>query len=414
MTGVPAALDAAAPSAPARDAIAPARRVEAVDALRGLVMVLMALDHVRDFFGDASADPTNLATTTVPLFLTRWVTHLCAPTFFLLTGTSAYLSSRRTRGGTPGEGLARHLATRGLWLLVLDLVVVRSLGLQWNVDFRVTIVLVLWALGWSMITLAVLVRWPPSVAAAFGIALIAGHNLLDGINAGALGAAGPLWLLLHQPGLIVPAPGYFVLVAYPLIPWIGVTAVGYALGQVFAWEPAERRRFLLRAGLAMVVAFVALRWLNAYGDPRPWAAQRSGVLTLLSFLNTTKYPPSLLFLLMTLGPALLLLRALDARVPRWLRPVEVLGRVPLFYYVLHMSLIHLLAFAAMWLRYGEVHWVFESPTPDRFPFTQPPGWPLGLPPIYAIWALVVLMLWPLCRWYAGLRERRRAWWMGYL
>jgi uncharacterized membrane protein len=387
-----------------------ARRIESIDVLRGAVMVLMALDHVRDYFGAAGINPTDPATTTVPLFFTRWITHFCAPAFFLLTGTGAWFRGRRNGQ----RDLARFLATRGAWLIVLETVIMRCLGWQFNFDFRVTFLIVLWALGWSMITLSVLVRWSPGVAAAFGLTLIAGHNLLDGVSASAFGAARPLWLILHQPGLLVAGPERFVLVTYPLIPWVGVTAVGYALGRVIEWEGAGRRAFLWRIGLALTVAFVALRWLNAYGDPVPWAGQRSGVFTALSFLNATKYPPSLLFLLMTLGPALLFLRAIDTGTPWWLRPAAVLGKVPLFYFVLHVPLIHLLALMTSWHRYGAVHWMFESSRPDQFPFAQPPGWPLPLPIVYAVWIVVVVVMFPLCRWFAGLKARRRDWWLSYL
>jgi uncharacterized membrane protein len=372
-------------------------------------MFLMALDHVRDYFGAASANPTNLATTTTALFLTRWITHFCAPTFFLLTGTSAYLSGRR-RGPA---ALSGFLVTRGLWLILLDTVVLRCLGWQFNFDFRVNLVIVLWALGWSMIVLALLVRWP-IVAGAFGLLLIVGHNLLDGVNASTFGAAAPLWNILHQPGVILGGPRYFILIAYPLIPWVGVTAAGYALGQLFDWEAPRRRAFLLRLGTAAIAAFVLLRLSNVYGDPQPWKVQHSGVFTVLSFLNTNKYPPSLLFLLMTLGPALLVLRRLDGGVPRWLRPVMALGKVPLFYFSLHVVLIHLLALVACAIRYGDVHWVFQSSTLDQYPFAQPPGWPIALPWIYAIWLLVVIMLWPLCRWFAAVKARRRDWWLSYL
>ena len=387
-----------------------AKRLESVDVLRGVVMILMALDHVRDYFGAAGINPTDLTTTTAQLFFTRWITHFCAPTFFLLTGTGAYLSQRR-RGKA---GLSRFLVTRGLWMIALDVVILRCLGWQFNVDFRVTLLIVLWALGWSMITLSLLVRWPPIVAAVFGVTLIAGHNLLDGVRPSVFGPAAPLWLILHQPGLL-HGPPHFLIVAYPLIPWVGVTAVGYALGQVFDWTGERRRTFLLRTGIALSTAFVALRWLNVYGDPARWSVQRSPAFTLLAFLNTTKYPPSLLFLLMTLGPALLVLSAVDVSVPRWLRPAIVFGRVPLFYFALHVVLIHLLALVVCWYRFGAVHWVFESPRPDTYPFTQPPGWPLSLPYVYGIWLGVVATLWPLCRWYASLRERRRdLWWLSYL
>ena len=388
----------------------PARRVSSIDALRGVVMVLMTLDHVRDYLGNAAVNPTNLATTTGPLFFTRWITHFCAPAFFLLTGTGAYLMSRRMDTAR----LSRFLLTRGVWLIVLETVILRCLGYQFNFDFRLVLLFILWALGWSMITLAALVRFPLAVPAAFGLLLIVTHNLLDGVRAAALGTAAPLWLVLHQPGLLLRGPEHFVLVAYPLIPWVGVTAVGYALGPIFEWDTPTRRRFLLRTGLALTLAFLVFRWLNVYGDPQPWATRTSALVTALSFLNTTKYPPSLLFLLMTLGPGLLFLRAVDAGVPRWLRPAEVLGRVPLFYFVLHVILIHTLALAVCWYQFGEIHWVFESPTPDKYPFTQPPGWGLSLPAIYGFWWLVVLMLWPICRWYARIKQERPQWWMGYL
>jgi uncharacterized membrane protein len=390
--------------------LARTRRVESIDVLRGVVMILMTLDHVRDYLGDAAANPTNLATTTIPLFFTRWITHFCAPAFFLLTGTGAYLLSRRI--GT--SALSRFLVTRGLWLIVLETVILRCLGYQFNFDFRVTLFFILWAIGWSMIVLAALVRLRVAVPAAFGLILIAGHNLFDGMPASAIGLPAPLWLVLHQQGLLLKGPEHFILVAYPLIPWIGVTAAGYALGPIFEWDASARRRFLWRAGVLVTVAFVALRWLNFYGDPQPWSVRSTPAFTALSFLNTTKYPPSLLFLLMTLGPSLLFLRAVDGRVPRWLRPAELLGRVPLFYFVLHIVLIHLLALAVCWYRFGEIHWVFESPTPDKYPFTQPSGWPLPLPLLYGFWWLVVLLLWPVCRWYATLRERRRDWWLSYL
>ncbi|MGH7617914.1 MAG: DUF1624 domain-containing protein [Gemmatimonadaceae bacterium] len=386
------------------------RRLDSVDVLRGVVMILMALDHTRDYFGASGINPTDLATTTVPLFFTRWITHLCAPTFFLLTGTGAYLGQRR-RGKS---GLSRFLVTRGLWMIALELVILRCLAWQFNFDFRVTFLVVLWALGWAMITLSVLVRWSPGVAGVFGVILIAGHNMLDGIRPAAFGAAAPLWLILHQPGLL-HGPPHFVLVAYPLIPWVGVTAVGYALGQVYDWGVERRRAFLLRLGAGLASGFVALRLLNLYGDPSRWSHQRSAVFTLLSFLNVTKYPPSLLFLLMTLGLALLFLWAVDASVPRWLRPAVPFGRVPLFYFVLHVIVIHVLALVVMWFRFGAIHWVFESPAPDMYPFHQPTGWPLQLGWVYAIWIAVVTALWPLCRWYASLRARHADWWwLSYL
>jgi len=368
-------------------------------------MILMALDHVRDFFGPPGISPTNLAQTTVPLFLTRWITHLCAPTFFLLTGTGAFLALR----SKSVAGLSRFLLTRGIWLILLELTVIRCLGYQFNVDYQVTLLVVIWALGWAMVALAGLVWLPVPAVLAVGVAMIAGHNLLDAVK-----SANPLWVILHAQGFVLNRPGLVVFVAYPLIPWVGVTAAGYALGQVYRWEAERRRRVLLKCGFALTGAFAVLRLINQYGDPVPWASQPSGALTLVSFLNLTKYPPSLLFLLMTLGPAALLLAAFDRTIPRLLRPALVYGQVPLFYFVLHLFLIHLLAILVSYARYGDVHWMFESPSLDRYPFTQPPGWGFSLPLVYAAWVAVVAMLYVPCRWFAGVKLRRREWWISYL
>ncbi len=319
-------------------------------------MILMALDHVRDYLGVPGLNPVNLAQTTVPLFLTRWITHLCAPTFFLLTGTSAFLARR----GRSTAELSRFLFLRGVWLIVLELTVVRCLGFQFNVDYQVTMLVVIWALGWAMVVLSALVWLPTTAILVVGAVMVAGHNLFDAVR-----SAHPLWVLLHAQGVVVNRPGFVVFVAYPLVPWVGVTALGYALGQIYEWDGERRRAFLLRCGLALVGAFLLLRTVNIYGNPVPWAAQSSTALTIVSFLNATKQPPSLLFLLMTLGPALLLLRALDQRTPRLLQPALVFGRVPLFYFLLHLPLIHLLAVVACYAMNGAVHWMFESPDARR-------------------------------------------------
>ncbi len=368
-------------------------------------MILMALDHTRDFFGIPGQNPTNMASTTAALFLTRWVTHFCAPVFFLLTGTGSYLSLRRK---SPSE-LSRFLLTRGIWLIFLEVVVVRCFAYQFNFDYRVTMLLVLWALGWAMITLSALVRLPAFVATAFGGLLIVGHNLFDSVK-----SASPLWAILHSPGFVVNTPEHVLFVAYPLIPWIGVTAVGYGLGQVYSWEAERRRGFLLRLGLALSLAFLVIRGLNIYGDPSRWMRQKTAVFTVLSFLNTTKYPPSLLFLLMTLGPAMVFLWSVDRATPRVLRPALTIGKVPLFYYMLHFALIHLLAVVTCYVRYGSAHWMFESPDLSHYPFSAPPGWGYSLPVVYLVWAFVVVTMYPLCRWFAGLKQRRGDTWLSYL
>ena len=385
------------------------RRVDSIDVVRGIVMIVMALDHTREFFGVPGISPTDLARASAPLFLTRWITHICAPVFFLLTGTSASL----TLGRRSPRGLSRLLLTRGVWLILLELTVIRCFGYQFNFDYRVTMLVVLWALGWSMIALAPLVYLPASAAAAVGVAVIALHNLLDPVRAASLGALAPLWTILHAPGIVAATGRYTVFASYPLIPWIGVTAVGYGLGALYHEPEARRRAVLWRLGLAAAALFAALRWMNVYGDPAHWTA-RGGLFTVLSFLNTTKYPPSLLFLLMTLGPALLLLSAFDAGTPRVLQPARAVGKVPLFYFVAHLALIHLLAAAVCAVRYGDAHWMFESPRLDVYPFTPPPGWGFSLPAVYVVWACVVAMLYPACRWYAEIKQRRRAWWMSYV
>ena len=384
-------------------------RIESVDVVRGVAIILMALDHSRDFFGDLAADPTALATTTPALFFTRWITHFCAPAFFLLTGTGACLAL----GKMPKAELARYLVARGLWLIFLELVVMRF-ALQFNIDYQVTIVTVLWALGWAMIALAGLIWLPIPLIAAIGIVMVAGHNLLDGISAASFGPLAPLWTILHAPGIVFNNGRFLVVISYVLIPWTGVTALGFCLGTLFQEDAERRRAWLLWLGIGLSVAFLILRLANLYGDPAPWVWQRSPLWTLISFLNVTKYPPSLLFLLMTLGPVLLLLRAFETRTPRIFQPALIIGKVPLFFFVLHFFLIHLLAVLVSELRYGEIGEMFRSPDLGHFPFSPPPGWGQPLPVIYAIWIAVVLILYPLCRWYAQVKQRSKSWWLSYL
>jgi uncharacterized membrane protein len=341
----------------------------------------------------------------VTLFFTRWITHFCAPVFFLLTGTGAYLALGRKSKAE----LSRFLLTRGLWLIFVELVPLRCMGWQFNFDYRVTMIFVLWALGWAMIVLSALVFLPDWLVIVFGVVMIATHNLLDGIQ-----STHPLFTLLHSPGFLLNTPRHIVFVAYPLIPWIGVTAAGYGLGRIYRWPSQRRKALLLRLGAICTTGFVAMRWINAYGDPNRWSVQKSAAFTVLSFLNTTKYPPSLLFLLMTLGPAMLALWAFDGRTPRVLRPVLTFGKVPMFYYVLHVPLIHLISVIICYARYGHIYWMFQSPTLRDFPVTAPPGWGLSLPGIYLVWAIVVITLYPLCRWFAGLKQRRSDPWLSYL
>ena len=380
-------------------------RIDAIDVLRGIVMILMALDHTRDYLGVTNVSPTDLLHTTVPLFFTRWVTHFCAPVFFLLTGTSAYLSLRtRSR-----RQLSQYLLRRGLWLILLELTLFRCLALQFNFDYHVTLLNVLWALGWAMIVLSLLVHLPLATIATFGVLLIVGHNMLDSIR-----ASNPLWSILHAPNFVVHTAQHSVFVGYPLIPWIGVTATGFSLGAIYHWTQQRRKAFLFWLGLGLTGAFVILRATHLYGDPIPWTTQESPVFTALSFLNTCKYPPSLLFLLMTLGPALIFLGAVDGRTPTLLRPALSFGKVPMFYFLLHFVLIHLIAVVVCFLRYGDAHWMFESPSMSQFPVTFPPGWGFPLPVVYLLWIGVVFSLYPLCCWFAAMKQRRSGPLLSYL
>jgi uncharacterized membrane protein len=238
--------------------------------------------------------------------------------------------------------------------------------------------------------------------------MIATHNLFDSVQSN-----NPLWTILHSLNFLVNTPQHVIFVSYVLIPWVGVTAVGYGLGQIYNWPSDRRRPFLLRLGLAMTAAFVVLRAINVYGDPLRWSTQKSAVFTVLSFLNTNKYPPSLLYLLMTLGPVMLFLCAVDAGTPRWLRPALIFGKVPMFYYLLHIPLIHLIAIVVCYARYGHIYWMFESPDLGNFPITPPLGWGYSLPVVYLVWAVVVVTLYPVCRWYAGVRQRRTDAWLSY-
>lgn len=390
-------------------------RLDSVDFVRGVVMVVMALDHVRDFFHvyAKSFDPLDPSQTSTTLFFTRWVTHFCAPTFVFLAGTGAFLSSRR--GKTKAE-LSRFLLTRGLWLVLLELTLVRY-GWFFNFDYHVVIAQVIWAIGWSMVVLAGLVFLPTRAVAAFGLALIFLHNLLDGVSADSFGPLRGLWVVLHESNVVMPLPGVFAFVAYPLVPWVGVMAAGYAFGSLLTLEREKRRRVLLTIGGAAVALFVVLRAANVYGDPTPWVSQGRGAwYTLLSFLNTQKYPPSLLFLLMTLGPSIIAVALFDReREPGALaRPFIVFGRVPLFYYLLHVPLMHLVAVVFAYVKYGHAEWLFLNWPPPGAPQLQPEGYGYDLRVVYLVWLGVVAALYPLCRWFAGVKRRRRDAWLSYL
>lgn len=399
------------------------RRIDSIDLLRGIVMIVMMLDHTRDFVHNAARefDPTDLSRTNIVLFFTRWITHYCAPTFVFLAGTSAYLQFMR---GKSKSELSRFLVTRGLWLIVLEMTII-----QWFITFHpdyrfLGFFQVIWVIGVSMIFLAVLIYLPKTVIAAFGLLLIALHNLTDGIRVEGWGGPGSpapgvgakLWILLHQAfgGFQVlgdHSPALFVI--YPLIPWIGVMAVGYVFGVLYQFDAQRRRRWLLIIGGAATLLFIVVRAINRYGDPNAWEPQKSFVFTVLSFVNTWKYPPSLLFLLMTLGPAILLLALFEARsTGGWVRDFFVtFGRVPLFFYLLQWFVAHAIALL-LHLAFGKpVSWLIGSPLNFG---PAPPGIGFNLGVVYLSWLAGVLMLYPLCKWYAGVKQRRTDWWLSYL
>jgi uncharacterized membrane protein len=392
------------PAQPVIDTAANARpRLDSIDLLRGLVMVLMALDHTRDFFGASGMNPRDVADPA--LFLTRWITHYCAPIFILLAGTSAYLYG--ARGRSTAE-ISRFLITRGFWLMLLEFTIVR-LGWTFDMGLDHFVTQVIWAIGASMVVLAGLVWLPRAAISAIGLAVIVGHNAFDGVTASDFGAYGWIWNFLHEPKLLTLAPGSQLYALYPLIPWAGVMAAGYALGPVFLLDAKVRRRLLLDLGAAITVAFVVLRLSNVYGDPAPWAVQETGLSTVLSVLNVEKYPPSLLYLMMTLGPALMLL-ALFERVrgdlAQW---ITTFGRVPLLYYVAHIFLIHALAVVLALVAIGDATWLIGG-----LPSAKPADYGLPLPGVYAVWLMVVVALYPLCAWFAQLKRRRSEWWWSYL
>jgi uncharacterized membrane protein len=368
-------------------------RIVSIDVLRGLVMAVMALDHTRDFFGTSGFNPRDVMEPT--LFLTRWVTHFCAPTFIFLAGLSAFLYGR----GRSTEELSRFLLIRGLWLILIDLTLIKF-GWRFEVDLYRLSAGVIFVIGASMVALAALIWLPRWAIAGVSLIMIAGHNLFDGVRAEELGGASWAWHLLHEPGLVPLGHGVNLYVLYPLIPWIGVMAAGYLLGPAMQLEERTRQRVLFGLGAAVTLGFIVLRATNLYGDPAPWTPQQTLLSTVLSFLNCEKYPPSLLYLMMTLGPALMLLASFEHARGAFARLLATFGQVPFFYYVVHLYLIHALAVATTFAMTGVL--------------TRTPTIGLGLPGIYFVWLLVLVLLYPICRWFAELKERGSGWWWSYL
>jgi uncharacterized membrane protein len=361
-------------------------------------MIVMALDHTRDFFTNYSGNPTDLEHASTIMFLTRWVTHYCAPVFIFLAGTSAYLSSRKN---VTAQQASRHLLTRGLWLILVEVTLV-FMGWTFAADYTRIILQVIWAVGCCMVFLSALVYLPWQVILAIGLLLIFGHNAFDGYNPPAQGVGGILWHFLHIQGPIVINHAHTIMVIYPLIPWIGVMAVGYCMGRVFTRPAAQRDKTLFSIGIGAIVLFILLRFSNLYGDPTPWAPQHAWWRTILSFINCSKYPPSLLYLLMTLGPAITALPLLEriGNLPG--KIFTVYGRVPMFYYLLHIYLIHFMAVAV------------SAITRQNAPVSMlsHPGY--SLPLVYLFWLSAVSILYLPCLWFMRVKMKHKWWWLGYL
>jgi uncharacterized membrane protein len=402
-------------SRPVNTVVSPSR-IASIDIVRGAVMVLMAIDHVRVFAGVPAGGPTP------GVFFTRWVTHFCAPAFIFLAGTAAFLYGQKVRDR--GQ-LARFLLTRGAWLVILELTVLRF-AWTFNFDYaHYALAGVIWVIGWCMILMAAIVYLPVVAIGTLGVAIIALHNITDAFAvplARALGASSVSWFwqLLYFAGSISLGGGEDgpqLAVLYSIVPWIGVMAAGFAFGRVMVLDADRRRRMCLTLGAGAIGLFLVLRGLNLYGDPRPWGDAARQALpptpVFLQFLSTTKYPASLLFLLMTLGPTILVLPLLERARGPIARVLTVFGRVPFFYYILHIPLIHLIFVGLSIARFGSViPWMTENH--PMFVPPPPPGYTYSLTALYAITFVTVVILYVPCRWFATLKARRSDRWLGYL
>jgi len=382
------------------------RRIESIDLLRGTIMIIMALDHVRDYFHAYSYlyDPTDLQHTTAPIFLTRWITHFCAPVFMLLAGISACLYGLKNGR----KALSFFLFTRGLWLVIVELFIV-TLEWTFNPHYPAFILQVIWAFGISMMVLSLLIHLPRPVLLLLGIILIAGHNALDAVHVNGNTAPAFLWSALHQPNFNGFHFGAFnPIVGYPVLPWIGIITLGYCLGSLYApdVDPALRKRSLRNLGIGAILFFIILRWTNVYGDASLWSTQKNFLFTVFSFVNTTKYPPSLLYALMTLGPALLFLAYAERPLNSLTSKITVFGRVPMFYYLLHIPLIHGIAILAAMLSNHAADmvnlntWVTAN--------AQLKGYGFSLWVVYLVWIVVTVLLYPLCLRFSEYKRAHQA------
>ena len=386
---------------------ASSRRIESIDILRGIVMVIMALDHVRIYFHADSLvfAPEDLDQTTASIFFTRWITHFCAPVFVFLAGTSAFLSGQRKTK----QQLSKFLLTRGLWLILIEIIVV---NFAWSFNYKLPFIGlgVIWAIGISMIVLAAIIHLPFKIIFALGFMLVVGHNLLDNIHFNSV-----LWSALHEPKIFPLDEHHKVRFSYPVLPWIGIMLLGYCFGKLYTKEFSikRRRKWLFITGTGAIALFIILRAINIYGNPDPWSGQSSATFSLLSFLNTTKYPPSLLYTLMTLGPAILFLALSEKLSGGFVRAIIHIGRVPMFFYILHLYLIHVIAmFAAEFSGYNWTDMILQRRT---WIDPQLKGYGFSLGVTYLVWIGIILLLYPLCKWYDKYKTKHKEkWWLSYL
>lgn len=384
------------------------RRLESIDMLRGFLMVIMALDHTRDYFSNIEVTPTDPHHSWPLLFFTRWITHLCAPGFVALAGTSVYL--QRQRGKSAGD-LQRLLITRGLWLMLLEVTVI-SFG--WSFSFA-PFLQVIFAVGISMVCLGLIIRLPYAVIASIGFAIATLHNLLDPIKAKSLDGFTDGWVLFHQMGMLTLHGHLIGFVAYPFFAWFGVICLGYAFGPIAAAAPATRRKQSVLLAIGMLATFLVLRIFHLYGDSNPFEILGTTSQTIMSLLDVTKYPPSLDYVLVTFSALLLLYSAFDLAASRdLLRParrvLETFGRVPFFYYVPHIYLLHIAALLTTVAFHGNTHFWFTLGVIIGGP--KPVGFSLGV--VYLIWVAIVAVLYLPCVWFSGLKARRHDWWLSYL
>ena len=382
-------------------------RITSIDLLRGIVMIIMALDHTRDYFHADSLrfEPDDLSQTTPILFFTRWITHFCAPVFVFLAGTSAFLSGQRKTK----KQLSKFLLTRGFWLIILEFTIV-NFAWTFNIKLPFTTLGVIWALGISMIVLAVFIHLPLKSILALGLIIVFGHNLLDNIQFNSF-----FWSALHERRVFRIDDSHLIRTSYPILPWIGIMVLGYCFGRLYTKEFAaeKRKKWLLILGTVTIAMFIIVRAINFYGDPDPWSTQNISIFTFLSFLNTTKYPPSLLFTLMALGPAMIFLAFAEKPLNRFTQAITRIGRVPMFYYILHLYLIHLLAMLAA--EFSGFNWS-DMILQRRTSFDpQLKGYGFSLGVTYLVWIGIVLLLYPLCKWYDKYKTaHKEKWWLSYL